>query len=110
VSTRWRNGWRAILSVDMMERGFWLAGNSRLGYGWLQEWYRTLDQLLAHKDGIELELFSRLRDLFHLQAEMVFCDLTSTYFEGAGPAGLADFVYGTIDAHFAGNVSSKFRF
>src|SRR5208283_4796362 len=34
VSTRWRNGWRAILSVDVMERGFWLAGNSRVGYGW----------------------------------------------------------------------------
>src|SRR5271157_1047017 len=34
ASTRWRNGWRAILSVDVMERGFWLAGNSRVEYGW----------------------------------------------------------------------------
>src|SRR5271167_3824442 len=33
ASTRWRNGWRAILSVDVMERGFWLAGNSRVAYG-----------------------------------------------------------------------------
>jgi len=65
----------------------------RVDLGWLQEWYRTLDQLLARKDSIEVELFSRLRDLFHLQVDMVFYDLTSTYFEGAGPAGLADFGY-----------------
>lgn len=68
-------------------------GRVRVDLSWLQEWYRTLDQLLARKEEIELELFSRLRDLFHLQAEMVFYDLTSTYFEGAGPAGLADFGY-----------------
>ena len=68
-------------------------GRVRVDLGWLQEWYRTLDQLLARKDSIEVELFSRLRDLFHLQADMVFYDLTSTYFEGAGPAGLADFGY-----------------
>jgi len=40
-----------------------------------------------------VELFGRLRDLFHLEVEMVFYDLTSTYFEGRGPAGLADFGY-----------------
>ena len=68
-------------------------GRVRVDLGWLQEWYRTLDQLLTRKDSIEVELFSRLRDLFHLQVEMVFYDLTSTYFEGAGPAGLADFGY-----------------
>jgi transposase len=68
-------------------------GRVRVDLNWLQEWYRTLDQLLARKDGIEVELFSRLRDLFHLQADMVFYDLTSTYFEGIGPAGLADFGY-----------------
>jgi transposase len=68
-------------------------GRVRVDLGWLQEWYRTLDQLLTRKDSIEVELFSRLRDLFHLQVEMVFYDLTSTYFEGVGPAGLADFGY-----------------
>jgi transposase len=52
-----------------------------------------LDQLLAHKDRIEVELFGRLRDLFHLEVEMVFYDLTSTYFVGRGPAGLAAFGY-----------------
>jgi hypothetical protein len=66
-------------------------GRVRVDLNWLQEWYRTLDQLLARKERIEVELFGRLRDLFHLQVEMVFYDLTSTYFEGRGPAGLADF-------------------
>jgi hypothetical protein len=28
---------------------------------------RTLDQLLARKERIEVELFGRLRDLFHLE-------------------------------------------
>ena len=68
-------------------------GRVRVELHWLQEWYRTLDQLLERKERIEVELFGRLRDLFHLQAEMVFYDLTSTYFEGHGPAGLADFGY-----------------
>jgi hypothetical protein len=30
-------------------------------------------------------LFVRLRDLFSLQVDMVFYDLTSTYFEGRKP-------------------------
>jgi transposase len=54
----------------------------------LKRWYRTLDQLLAHKNAIEHELFVRLRDLFSLEVDMVFYDLTSTYFEGKGPPGL----------------------
>ena len=54
----------------------------------LQQWYRTLDHLLEAKDAMELALFFRLRDLFSLQVDMVFYDLTSTYFEGAGPPEL----------------------
>ena len=54
-------------------------GRVRVDLNWLQEWYRTLDQLLACKERIEVELFARLRDLFHLQVEMIFYDLTSTY-------------------------------
>src|SRR6266436_6239148 len=69
------------------------ADRVRVDLNWLQEWYRTLDQLLAGKERIEVELFARLRDLFHLRVEMVFYDLTSTYFEGRGPAGLANFGY-----------------
>jgi transposase len=64
-------------------------GRVRVDLTWLQRWYRTLDELLPHKARIELELFARLRDLFALEVELVFYDLTSTYFEGAGPAGFA---------------------
>lgn len=51
----------------------------------LRQWYTTLDELYKHKLEIEKELFVRLRKLFSLNAEMVFYDLTSTYFEGSGP-------------------------
>jgi transposase len=52
----------------------------------LKQWYRTLDQLLERKAEIERALYLRLRDLFSLQIDVVFYDLTSTYFEGKGPA------------------------
>jgi len=55
----------------------------------LQQWYRSLDQLVAHKAAIEHALFLTLRDLFSLRVDMVFYDLTSTYFEGEGPPDLA---------------------
>src|SRR5512135_2203566 len=51
----------------------------------LDAWYRTLDQLLAAKDRIEVALYHRLRDLFGLKPELVLYDITSTSFEGAGP-------------------------
>jgi transposase len=51
----------------------------------LQQWYRTLDQLIERKGQIEQALYLKLRDLFSLQVDMVFYDLTSTYFEGKGP-------------------------
>jgi transposase len=55
----------------------------------LDAWYRTLDQLLRAKDHIEVALYHRLRDLFSLKPELVLYDVTSTYFEGAGPQDLA---------------------
>src|SRR5215472_70878 len=55
----------------------------------LDAWYRTLDQLLAAKDQIEVALYHRLRDLFSLKPDLVFYDITSTYFEGAGPHDFA---------------------
>jgi transposase len=55
----------------------------------LDQWYRSLDFLYEHKVTIEHEVFLRLRQLFSLKAEMVFYDVTSTYFEGSGPEGLA---------------------
>jgi len=55
----------------------------------LRQWYGTLDDLIAQKKHIEKELFLRLRNLFALNVDLVFYDLTSTYFEGHGPDGLA---------------------
>src|SRR5215471_11483578 len=43
----------------------------------LQQWYRTIDQLLASKGKIELELFVHLRDLFSLQVDLVFYERTT---------------------------------
>ena len=59
----------------------------------LQYWYRTLDHLIINQANIELALYGRLRDLFHFQPDLVFYDLTSTYFEGHGPATLAKHGY-----------------
>src|SRR6266852_9197662 len=55
----------------------------------LRQWYSTLDRLVKAKPQIEQALFARLRTLFALNVDLVFYDLTSTYFEGEGPAGLA---------------------
>jgi hypothetical protein len=55
----------------------------------LDAWYRTLDQLLQAKDRIEVALYHRLRDLFSFKPDLVLYDITSTYFEGAGPHDFA---------------------
>src|SRR4051794_21350555 len=59
----------------------------------LDAWYRTLDQLHAAKDRIEVALYHRLRDLFSLKPDLVLYDITSTYFEGAGPEDFAKHGY-----------------
>ena len=59
----------------------------------LDAWYRTLDQLNAAKDKIEVALYHQLRDLFSLKPDMVFYDITSTYFEGTGPHDFAKHGY-----------------
>lgn len=56
----------------------------------LRQWYGTLDRLVCRKEQIEKQLFLSLRNLFSLKADLVFYDLTSTYFEGHGPQGLAN--------------------
>jgi len=65
----------------------------RVHFQQLEAWYRTLDQLTAAKEEIELALYHRLRDLFSLKPELVLYDITSTYFEGAGPANFAKHGY-----------------
>src|SRR3954449_4333917 len=59
----------------------------------LDAWYRTLDQLHAAKAQIEVALYHRLRDLFSLKPDLVLYDITSTYFEGAGPHDFAKHGY-----------------
>lgn len=68
-------------------------GRVQVDLSQLQCWYRTLDHLLLNKDKLEVALYERLRTLFDFQADLVLYDLTSTYFEGHGPATLAKHGY-----------------
>jgi transposase len=65
----------------------------RVNFQQLHGWYRTLDRLERHKNAIEVCLYERLRDLFSIKPDLVFYDITSTYFEGAGPEELAKHGY-----------------
>lgn len=58
----------------------------------LQHLYRALDALLEIKEPLEEQLFARLQHLFNLAVDVVFYDLTSSYFEGEGPP-LASYGY-----------------
>ena len=80
---RWVAAWR-----DDTERKASRSPRVRVAARQLQQWYRTLDQLLERKAQIEHALYLTLRDLFSLRVDMVFYDLTSTYFEGKGPPEL----------------------
>ena len=84
LGRRWLPEWR-----DDVERLASRRPRVRVKDRQLRQWYGTLDRLVAQKKSIEKELFLRLRSLFALNVDMVFYDLTSTYFEGNGPAGLA---------------------
>ena len=44
--------------------------------------YRALDQLLPHKEALEVHLKNRLGSLFDLNYDLLLYDVTSTYFEG----------------------------
>ncbi len=81
---RWLPAWR-----DEAERLTSARPRVRVQDRQLRHWYGTLDRLVTAKPQIEQALFARLRTLFALNVDLVFYDLTSTYFEGDGPAGLA---------------------
>jgi transposase len=81
---RWQPEWR-----DDAERLASKRPRVRVKDRQLRQWYGTLDRLIAHKKQIERDLFLRLRNLFSLNVDLVFYDLTSTYFEGNGPASIA---------------------
>ena len=65
----------------------------RVHHQQLDAWYRTLDKLVEAKAEIEVALYGRLRDLFSIRPDLVLYDITSTYFEGSGPEGLAKHGY-----------------
>jgi transposase len=65
----------------------------RVDFQQLHAWYRTLDRLERAKDTIEVALYERLRDLFALKPDLIFYDITSTYFEGTGPEEFAQHGY-----------------
>jgi transposase len=44
--------------------------------------YRTLDELLPHKEQLEVHLKERMGELFDLEYDLLMYDVTSTYFEG----------------------------
>ena len=69
----------------------------RVQFQQLEAWYRTLDQLVAAKEQIEVALYHRLRDLFSFKPDLVLYDITSTYFEGAG---LASFAAGRLQSRW----------
>ena len=48
--------------------------------------YRALDQLLPHKEKLEVFLKDRLGELFELEYDLLLYDVTSTYFEGQAKA------------------------
>jgi hypothetical protein len=56
------------------------AEPAALGY---QHYLRALDLLHGQQAALEQHLFLRLSDLFSLELDVVFYDLTSSYFEGA---------------------------
>jgi transposase len=68
-------------------------GRVRVHHRQLGAWYRTLDVLVRAKQRIEVALYHRLRDLFSLRPDLVLFDITSTYFEGAGPKDFAKHGY-----------------
>ena len=51
--------------------------------------YRTLDQLLPHKEKLEIHLKNRMGQLFDLEYDLLMYDITSTYFEGPANFDLA---------------------
>jgi len=77
---RWMPDWKASRRV-------------KVSFEQLRLWYQSLDDLLCSKPRIETAIWQQLRDLFSLEPKLVFYDITSTYFEGRGPAELGRFGY-----------------
>ncbi len=77
---RWAPDWLPAEQITKAQR-------VKVSFEQLNRWYRTLDALLSVKDRIEEALYRRVRDLFSLKVDLVFYDLTSTYFCRRSPRG-----------------------
>lgn len=70
------------LKVWEWQDKIWLKGVEKLDY---HKILRALDHLKKIKDKVEAGLFQKQIDLFHQKVDIVFYDITSSYFEGRGP-------------------------
>jgi len=73
---------RSKLAVQRWAPGIALAGRDLAALDY-QHYLRALDRLRALQPELETALFLKVTDLFGLELDLVFYDLTSTYFEGA---------------------------
>ena len=66
-----------------------ITEDKRVKVAWdqLKKWYRAGDILFSYKKEIEKEIYLKLRDLFSINVDLVFYDLTSTYFSLREPKG-----------------------
>jgi len=77
---RWMPDWLPAKQITKQQR-------VKVKHEQLNQWYRTLDALLSVKERIEEALYMRVRDLFNVKVDLVFYDLTSTYFCRKSPVG-----------------------
>ena len=77
---RWEPDWLAVEQITKQQR-------VKVHHRQLDRWYRTLDALLAAQPHIEEALYARVRDLFSVKVDLVFYDLTTTYFARRSPKG-----------------------
>lgn len=72
---------KSKLSVAEWYRRIYLPemDNKKFDY---QHFYRAMDYLQEAKEKIEKDIYLNLSDLFSLKVDIVFYDLTSSYFEG----------------------------
>lgn len=77
---RWEPDWLPAARITKKQR-------VKVKHEQLNRWYRTLDALLSAKEAVEEALYLRVRDLFSVKVNLVFYDLTSTYFCRRSPMG-----------------------
>jgi transposase len=80
---------KSKLAITRWQERLYIEDGTKPKY---QHYLRSLDSLAKSKEKIESSLFSRLTDLFSLKLNLIFYDLTSTYFEGQA-CPLSEFGY-----------------